>query len=117
MDRGIENEPQEEFEGNQEVETQEPEHGPSTESLSNQIKPEEPKSLAWYLDKEIKENKEWATFDPKRWEGCINMNLPPSSKYDDFIKNKNLQVNNLNLIPCPEFWKIYDEPEKNKSYI
>ncbi|MBW0512009.1 hypothetical protein O181_051724 [Austropuccinia psidii MF-1] len=68
MDRGIENEPQEEVEGDQEVETQEPEQGPSTEALSNQIKSEEPKSLAWYLDKEIKENKEWATFDPQKWE-------------------------------------------------
>ncbi|MBW0582107.1 hypothetical protein O181_121822 [Austropuccinia psidii MF-1] len=117
MDRGIENEPQEEVEGDQEVETQEPEQGPSTEALSNQIKSEEPKSLAWYLDKAIKENKEWATFDPKKWEEWINRNLPPSSEYEDYVKNKNPQVNNLSLSPCPDFWKIDDEPENNKSYI
>ncbi|MBW0562070.1 hypothetical protein O181_101785 [Austropuccinia psidii MF-1] len=68
MDRGIDNEPQEEVEGDQEVEAQKPEEGPSTEAISNQNKKEEPKSLAWYLDKAIKENKEWATFDPKKWE-------------------------------------------------
>ncbi|MBW0540471.1 hypothetical protein O181_080186 [Austropuccinia psidii MF-1] len=67
MDSGIENEPQEEVEGDQKVETQNPEQVTSTEALSNQIKPEEPKSLAWYLDKAIKENKEWATFDPRKW--------------------------------------------------
>ncbi|MBW0587129.1 hypothetical protein O181_126844, partial [Austropuccinia psidii MF-1] len=101
----------------QEVETQEPEQGPSTEALSNQIKPEEPKSLAWYLDKAIKENKEWATFEPKNWEEWINRNLPPSSEYDDSIKDKNPQVNNLSLSPCPDVWKIDDEPENNKRYI
>ncbi|MBW0565028.1 hypothetical protein O181_104743 [Austropuccinia psidii MF-1] len=77
MDRGIENEPQEEVEGDQEVETQEPEQGPSTEALSNQIKPEEPKSLAWYLDKAIKENKEWATFDPKTEPSSKQLKLKP----------------------------------------
>ncbi|MBW0524610.1 hypothetical protein O181_064325 [Austropuccinia psidii MF-1] len=107
----------EEVEGDQEVETQEPEQEPSTEALSNQIKPEEPKSLAWYLDKAIKENKEWATFDPKRWEEGKTRNLPPSSEYDDYIKNKNHQVNNLILSPCPDFWKIDDESENNKAYI
>ncbi|MBW0570742.1 hypothetical protein O181_110457 [Austropuccinia psidii MF-1] len=117
MDRGIENEPQEEVEGDQEVETQEQEQGPSTEAQSNQIKPEEPKSLAWYLDKAIKENKEWATFDPKKWEEWINRNLPPSSGYDYYIKKKNPQVKNLRLSPCPDLWKIDDEPENNKSYI
>ncbi|MBW0575076.1 hypothetical protein O181_114791 [Austropuccinia psidii MF-1] len=117
MDRGIDNKPQEELEGDQEVETQEPEKGPSTEALSNQIKPEEPKSLAWYLDKAIKENKEWATFDPKKWEEWINRNLPPSREYKDYVKNENTQVSNLSLSPCPDFWKIYHEPENNKRYI
>ncbi|MBW0585942.1 hypothetical protein O181_125657 [Austropuccinia psidii MF-1] len=117
MDRGIENEPQEEVEGDQEVETQEPEQGPSTEALSNQIKPEEPKTLAWYLDKAIKANKEWATFDPQKWEEWINRNQSPSSEYEDYVKNKNPQVKNLSLSPCPDFWKIDDEPEKNKRYI
>ncbi|MBW0592551.1 hypothetical protein O181_132266 [Austropuccinia psidii MF-1] len=84
--KGIENEPQEEVERDQEVETQKPELVPSTESLSNQIKPEEPKSLALYLGKAIKENKEWTTFDPKKWEEWINRNLPPSSEYDDYVK-------------------------------
>ncbi|MBW0554971.1 hypothetical protein O181_094686 [Austropuccinia psidii MF-1] len=77
MGRGIETEYQEEVEGDQEVETQEQEQGLSTEALSNQIKPEELKSLAWYLDKEIKENKEWATFDHKTWEEWISRILPP----------------------------------------
>ncbi|MBW0532180.1 hypothetical protein O181_071895 [Austropuccinia psidii MF-1] len=86
MDRGLENEPQEEVEGDQEVETQEQEQGPSIEALSNQIKLTEPKSLAWYLDKAIKENKEWATFDPKKWEEWINRNLPPSSEYEEYVK-------------------------------
>ncbi|MBW0531042.1 hypothetical protein O181_070757 [Austropuccinia psidii MF-1] len=91
MHRGIENESQEEVEGDQEVEAQEPEQGLSTEALSNQIKSEEPKSLAWYLDKAIEENKEWATFDPKKLEEWINRTLPPSNKYDDYIKNKTLK--------------------------
>ncbi|MBW0532537.1 hypothetical protein O181_072252 [Austropuccinia psidii MF-1] len=104
-------EPQEEKEGDQEVETQKPEKRPSTEALSNQTKPEEPKSLAWYL------NKEWATFDSKTQEELTNRNLPPSSEYDDYIKDKNPQVKNGSLSPCPEFWKIDDEPENNKRYI
>ncbi|MBW0572693.1 hypothetical protein O181_112408 [Austropuccinia psidii MF-1] len=113
MDWGIDNESQEEVEGNQDVETQEPEQGPSTEALSSQITQEEPKSLAWYFEKAIKENKEWAAFDPKKWKEWINRNIPPSTEYDDYIK-KNTQVNNLKLIPCPDFWKICDEPENNK---
>ncbi|MBW0570912.1 hypothetical protein O181_110627 [Austropuccinia psidii MF-1] len=116
MDWGIDNESQEEVEGDQDIETQEPEQGPSTEALSSQITPEEPKSLAWYFEKAIKENKEWATFDPKTWEEWMNRNITPSAEYDDYIK-KNTQVNNLNLIPCPDFWKICDEPENNKRYI
>ncbi|MBW0541701.1 hypothetical protein O181_081416 [Austropuccinia psidii MF-1] len=117
MDRGIENEPQEEVEGDQEVETQEKEQGPSKEALSNQITPEELKSLAWYIDKEIKENKEYTTYDPKKWEKWINPNLPPLSEYDDYIKNQKHQVKNLSLSPFPNFWKIDDEPENNKRYI
>ncbi|MBW0460676.1 hypothetical protein O181_000391 [Austropuccinia psidii MF-1] len=81
MDEGIENAPQEEVEGDQEVETQEPEQEPSTEALSNQIKPEEPKSLAWYLDKAMEENKEWATFDPKKCKQLKpKSNEPENSK-------------------------------------
>ncbi|MBW0561810.1 hypothetical protein O181_101525 [Austropuccinia psidii MF-1] len=77
MDRGIENESQEEVEGDKEVEERESEQGSMTEALSNKIKLEEPESLAWYLDKAIIENKEWATFDPKKWEEVMNRNLPP----------------------------------------
>ncbi|MBW0587236.1 hypothetical protein O181_126951 [Austropuccinia psidii MF-1] len=108
MDRGIENESQEEVEGDQEVGTQEPEQGSSTKAIPNQIKSEEPKSLVWYLDKEINKNKEWATFDPKTWEEWINRNLPPSSEYEDYVKNKKPQVNNLSLSTCPDLWKIDD---------
>ncbi|MBW0551536.1 hypothetical protein O181_091251 [Austropuccinia psidii MF-1] len=86
MDRGMENEPQEEVEGNQEIETQDPEQRPFTEALSSQITPEEPKSLAWYLDKVIEENKEWDIFDPKRWEEWMKKDLPPSSEYDYYIE-------------------------------
>ncbi|MBW0575427.1 hypothetical protein O181_115142 [Austropuccinia psidii MF-1] len=117
MDRGIENEPQEEVEGDQEVETKKPEQGPSTKALSNQIKPEEPKSLAWYLDKAINEKKEWATFDPKKWEKWINRNIPPSSEYKYYFNNKSPQINNLSLSKFSDFWKIDDEPENNKRYI
>ncbi|MBW0538641.1 hypothetical protein O181_078356 [Austropuccinia psidii MF-1] len=91
MDRGKDNQSREEVEGDQEVETQDPEQGPSTEALSNQIKPEDARSLDWYLDKAIKENKKWATFDTKKWDEWINRNLPPSSEYDDYIKNKALK--------------------------
>ncbi|MBW0490712.1 hypothetical protein O181_030427 [Austropuccinia psidii MF-1] len=38
MDRGIQNEPQEEVEGDQEVEKKKKEQGPSTEAQSSQIK-------------------------------------------------------------------------------
>ncbi|MBW0467818.1 hypothetical protein O181_007533 [Austropuccinia psidii MF-1] len=116
MVRGIENEAQEEVEGDQEVETQDQEKEPSTGELLTQIKLEEPKSLAWYLDKEIKENKECATFDLRKWEEWNNRNLSPSSEYDYYIK-KEPQVKNLSLIPCPDFRKIYYEPENYKRYI
>ncbi|MBW0583824.1 hypothetical protein O181_123539 [Austropuccinia psidii MF-1] len=99
MDRRIENESQEEVEGEQEVETQESEQGQSTESLSNQIKPEEPNPLACYLDKAIKENKEWATFDPKMWEEWSNRNIPPSSEYDDYIEKTSIKKPKLKLMP------------------
>ncbi|MBW0497772.1 hypothetical protein O181_037487 [Austropuccinia psidii MF-1] len=117
MDKGIENEPQEEVERDQEVETQELKQGPSTEEKSSQITPEEGKSLAWNLEKALKENKEWATFDSKRWEEWINRNPPPSIEYDDYIKNKKPQANSLSLSPFPDSWKIDDEAEKNKRYI
>ncbi|MBW0562006.1 hypothetical protein O181_101721 [Austropuccinia psidii MF-1] len=112
IDRGIEHEPQEEVEGEQE-----PEQGLSTEELSSQLTPEETKSLAWYLDKEIKENREWATLDPKNWEEWVNRTQLPSSGYNDYIRNTNPQVNNLRLSPSADFWKIDDEPENNKRYI
>ncbi|MBW0506547.1 hypothetical protein O181_046262 [Austropuccinia psidii MF-1] len=86
MNSGIDIEPQREVGGDQEVEKQEPGQGPSTEAPSNQIKSEEPNSLPLNLDKAIKENKEWPTFDPKRWDEWIKINLPPSSEYDSFIK-------------------------------
>ncbi|MBW0573841.1 hypothetical protein O181_113556 [Austropuccinia psidii MF-1] len=117
MDGGIENEPQEELEGDQEVEIQESEHRRSTEALSNQMKLEQPKSLAWYLDKAIKENKGWATFDPKKRQEWINQNLPTSSEYEDYVKGQNPHVKDLGSIPCPDFRRISDEPENNKSYI
>ncbi|MBW0530983.1 hypothetical protein O181_070698 [Austropuccinia psidii MF-1] len=91
MEREVEIESKEKVEGDQEVETQEPEHRPSIEALS--------------------------THDLKMWEEWIDRHLPPSSEHDDYIKNKNPQVNSLSLIPFPEFWRIDDEPESNKSYI
>ncbi|MBW0485353.1 hypothetical protein O181_025068 [Austropuccinia psidii MF-1] len=98
MNRGIENEPQEEVEGYQEVETQDQEQGPSTEALSIQIKPDKPKSLAWYLDKAIKENKEWDIFDHKKWEEWINRALQLLSEYYYYIK-KNHSSKQLKLKP------------------
>ncbi|MBW0572620.1 hypothetical protein O181_112335 [Austropuccinia psidii MF-1] len=86
MHRVIENKPQEEVKCYQEVE-----QGPSTEALSSQITPEEPKLLSWYLDNAIKENNEWDTFDPKKGEEWSNINLPPSSEYDDYIKKPSIK--------------------------
>ncbi|MBW0463274.1 hypothetical protein O181_002989 [Austropuccinia psidii MF-1] len=49
------------------LETQEPEQGPSLEIISNHLQDEqEKKKLSWYLEKAIKENKEWATSEPKK---------------------------------------------------
>ncbi|MBW0485645.1 hypothetical protein O181_025360 [Austropuccinia psidii MF-1] len=100
----------EELEEGKILETQEAGKGKSSGIISNQIQDEqEPKPLSWYLKKEIQENKEWATYDSKKWSEWVRKTLPPSSEYEEYIKNQGPEAKNIALTLDPEFWKTEDK--------
>ncbi|MBW0563838.1 hypothetical protein O181_103553 [Austropuccinia psidii MF-1] len=106
----------EELEEGKILETQEPEKALSSGIISNQVQDEqEKKQLSWYLEKEIKENKERATPDPKKWSELVKKTLPPSREYEEYKKNQGTEAKNIALSPDPEFWKTEYETAENKS--
>ncbi|MBW0467692.1 hypothetical protein O181_007407 [Austropuccinia psidii MF-1] len=99
-------------------EAKEPEQVPSSGIISNQVQEEkEKKPLSWYLDKQIKGNKEGSTSYPKKLMEWVKKTLLPSSEYEEYIKNKGAEARNKALSPDPEFWKTEDKTKDNKSYI
>ncbi|MBW0511679.1 hypothetical protein O181_051394 [Austropuccinia psidii MF-1] len=72
-------------------------------------------SLVYRKGKKMKQG--MAILNSRNWVEWGNRNLPPSSEYHDYIKNKIPQVNNLRLGQSPDFWKIDDETENKKRYI